>query len=212
MGKWNLGEIPEKIYFFFHSNGHGNGLFTARNNKKCPGVIHRTKKKPWYLSLMQQSPFALFGAFELGVHEGQAWEQLTFAWYTILVTSSCIFILYSLVLSEIYPSSYLIMSKSRSKYLKKHKFRGNQYSKKHTRVSKGDGFPSTTHINTRNSASAWKMPLPKQSKSPDCGIPSTDPSITRFRFVNMEILDSVFRILPCEEPFECRLILQEQTL
>ena len=72
------------------------------------------------------------------------------------------------------------MSKSRSKYLKKHKFRGNQYSKKHTRVSKSDGFPSTADINTRNSASGWKIPLPKQSKSPDCGISSTDPSITGF--------------------------------
>lgn len=162
---------------------------------------------------MKQSSFALFGAFELGIHEGQPWEKLTFAWSAILVASLCILILYSLVFSEIYPSSLLIMPKACTKYSKKRKFHGNQHlNKKNAHISEDNGFPLTADINTSNSASAWKIPLPKHSKSPDCGIPSTDPSITGFRFVDMEKLDSVFRLLLCNECYKCSLILQEQTL
>ena len=105
------------------------------------------------------------------------------------------------------------MPKACTKYSKKRKFHGNQhFNKKNVPISEGDGFPSTADINTRHSASARKIPLPKHSKSPDCGIPSTDPSITGFRFVDMEKLDSVFRLLPCKECYKCSLILQEKTL
>ena len=122
-------------------------------------------------------------------------------------------LLYSLVFSEIYPSSLLIMSKARTKYSNKRKFHVNQHlNKKNVHISEDDGFPSTADINTSNSASSRKIPLPKHSKSPDCGIPSTDPSITGFRFVGMEKLDSVFRLLPCKECYKCSLILQEQML
>ena len=78
------------------------------------------------------------------------------------------------------------------------------------RRSQGDGIPSTADTDTRNSASACKIPLRKQSESSNRKVPSTDPSMTGFRLVNMEILNSVFRILQCKENFECSFILREQ--
>ena len=54
------------------------------------------------------------------------------------------------------------------------------------RRSQGDGIPSTADTETRNSASACKIPLRKQSESSNREVPSTDPFITGFRLVDME--------------------------
>ena len=84
------------------------------------------------------------------------------------------------------------MPKVRTGYCKKRRFHGNQHSKrKHTRASEGDGIPSTADTNTKTSASSPKIPLRKQSESSNRKAPSTDPSITGFRLVDLEILDSV---------------------
>ena len=75
------------------------------------------------------------------------------------------------------------MPKVRTGYCKKRRFHGNQHSKrKHTRASEGDGIPSTADTNTKTSASSPKIPLRKQSESSNRKAPSTDPSITGFRF------------------------------
>ena len=67
------------------------------------------------------------------------------------------------------------------------------------RRSQGDGIPSTADTETRNSASACKIPLRKQSESSNREV----PFITGFRLVDMEILNFVLRILPCMENFAC---------
>ena len=71
------------------------------------------------------------------------------------------------------------------------------------RRSQGDGIPSTADTETRNSTFACKIPLRKQSESSNREVPSTDPFITGFRLVDMEILNFVLRILPCMENFAC---------
>ena len=62
------------------------------------------------------------------------------------------------------------------------------------RRSQGDGIPSTADTETRNSASACKIALRKQSESSNREVPSTDPFITGFRLVDMEVLNFVLRI------------------
>ena len=119
-------------------------------------------------------------------------------------------------LSSFYKNLFHLIGKSCRKFaldiLRSVDFMEISIKRRHIRVSEGDGIPSTADTDTVNSASARKISLRKLSESSNRKAPSTDPFITGFRLVDMEILDSVFRILPCKEYFECSLILQEQTL
>ena len=102
------------------------------------------------------------------------------------------------------------MGRSRSSYTKKRKFHGNQHQKaKNTTVPSGDANQNDQSPASQVSASGRKIPNAKRPRLDDNIKPNEESTVSGYRFVDMAILSSVFRMLPCKECFECSLILQE---
>ena len=92
------------------------------------------------------------------------------------------------------------MRRSRSSYTKKRTFRGNQ----HVSSQQNDQEPAR-----QISASARKIPKSKRPKLDDNHKGNEESTVSGYRFVDMAILSSIFKNLPCKECLECCLILQE---
>ena len=92
------------------------------------------------------------------------------------------------------------MRRSRSSYTKKRTFRGNQ----HVSSQQNNQEPAR-----QISASAGKITKSKRPKLDDNHKGNEESTVSGYRFVDMAILSSIFKNLPCKECLECCLILQE---
>ena len=106
--------------------------------------------------------------------------------------------------------------KACSGYAKKRKFCGNQHSEsKRRKMNKSDEHLGST-IGKGSSASSRKIQSKPTTESSDfkedCKEPSKESTVSGFRFVDMSILSSVFRSMPCKACHVSDLILQDQPM
>ena len=105
------------------------------------------------------------------------------------------------------------MPKHRSGYSKKRKFYGNQYSKPRMRISKTSSTADTESQSTADTESTSDTTVPASTRKINLGNKDAADlnknEVQGYRFINLEILGSIFKLLPCKECCECQLMLIE---